>query len=37
MQNYISNWVEKLNNYLNEEDTNQIIRLLEINTYIILK
>ena len=34
MQNYISDWVEKLNNYLNEEDTDQIIKLLDNNTYI---
>ncbi len=37
MQNYISEWIDKLNNNLNSENTEQIIKLLDNNTYPILK
>lgn len=36
MQNYLSDWVEKLNDYLNKEDTDQIIKQLDNNSYILL-
>ncbi len=31
MQNHISGWIEKLNDYLNKENTDQILKLLEDN------
>ena len=32
MQNYLSDWIEKLNDHLNKEDTEQIIKQLDNNT-----
>jgi hypothetical protein len=29
MQNYISDWISKFNNYIKNENTNQIISLLD--------